>query len=206
VLVRGIVAPSAKATLRGDIGRLLQSLPDPEPSHSKASAISPLLQRNRAGDQEGVTRIDTPAITALRERAIGLHKQRSDLKGRLLLMSLDEPDRFTDGERYEVAASIMGANVQELDSIYDALREYEQTGTEPALPADRSSQQHYERGVQDMRSIATLRSRISRLRRQLRELEQHSGTDDSGQGEAQQRELAELEDKLDELRLRTGQA
>lgn len=174
-----------KKALRWDLVTVLKGLPDDSPAATPPLPGTAPCAPPPAAPQPPA---DTPVITALRSRGVNLLKTRSDLKGRLLAMSIDAPDLYSDEERYELASEIMIDNVGALDETYGAIRRFEREGIEPAGDAE----QKYRQGVEDMREINSLRPRISRLRSAKKK-----GND------VDEAQLSELEARLEELELRT---
>jgi len=141
--------------LRADVISMIGRLPadvDPAPSTSPAPASAPGIN----GPQKVP---DTPRITAIRNQQVMLHKQRSDLKSRLTARALDDPDNYTDADRYDLAVEIM-ATVPLLDELYDQTRRFEAEGIEPADDAQLIRRQT----VAEMKERSNLRTKISRLK------------------------------------------
>lgn len=171
VLQQSFISERQKLDLRNDLVRLISQLPEEED-------IAPAAPPPSAMEAQKVP--DTPRIIAIRNTAKGLHKERSDLKSRLLVRGLDEPEKYTDAQRLELAREIMESNVPALDALYDQLRRFEVEGIEPADDAEMIKQQT----VNDMKEVYNLRPRISRLKKAK---------------PAQPEELKKLEDRLEEL-------
>lgn len=95
------IKKSQKDRLRGELERLLASLPADVPVISAAA--------------------EPQAIKDLRDEARTLHKEHAYLKARLIAAGSNE-------ERYDLADRIMSEIIPTLDDIYDQVREWERTG------------------------------------------------------------------------------
>ena len=104
--------------------------------------------------------VQEPAIiTSMREKAKRLHKKHAAKHAQLH----SEPD---EAKRLEIIVEIMEDIIPSLDTIYDAIREYQATGV---LPADETpaSEKNYETGLKEgvlkFQQLMNLKSRISKL-------------------------------------------
>ena len=89
-------------------------------------------------------------------------KLYSDAKTRLNMMA-EDPDKYTDEDRYEVAAYLMEELQPEIDHIYGIIRAYEANGEVPAMPADDVVAET----VKKMKRVLALRPHLSRARKEL---------------------------------------
>lgn len=177
---QSFISAAQKKALRNDLVRLLSALPeDPDTAPAAPPPSQPLPQKLP----------DTPRIIAIRKKARGLHKERSDLKTRLLVRALDEPEKYTDEERFEIADQIMSGNVPQLDDYYDQIRRFEQDGIEPADDA----QMIRDKTVGDFKEVLSIRPRISRLKKAAAKGDKEAET-----------ELATLQERLAELEATLG--
>lgn len=150
-LSQAFISPREKEALRVDMVRLLGQLPEDETSAPAPAPGTPSPQKIP----------DTPRIAALRNKAILLLKARSDLKGRLLVRGLDDVEKYSDADRFEIAREIMLENVPALDEIYSQIRRFEDDGIEPADDAAMIRAQ----AVEEMKQVNSLRSKISRIQK-----------------------------------------
>ena len=178
VAQKTFVQATDKERLRGDLVALLQALP------ADTVVDAPRATRPTKPVEKPA---DTPTITALRNKGVALLKERSDLKSRLLVAALDEPDRFSDAERYELAELIMDGNVPALDDTYGAIRRFEEEGVEPASDAE----QRYRQGILDAREINSIRPQISRMKKAQR----NGRSIDEAKLSALEARLVELEER-----------
>ena len=102
------------------------------------------------------------AILRLRKEARQLHKRQDDLKSRINLMA-ENPTRFKDHERYQVAEELIDVVTPELDGIYDRIRDWKKTGELPAVAKNNIVKDT----VKKMQKLAALKSRVSRLKGML---------------------------------------
>lgn len=177
--------PSAKHHLRRDLQRYLHNNP---PTIAGTAPPAPQERTGQAQEPE-----EPAAIVALRQNTIPLHKRYSHLKAELYTHAVSEsPDANL---LYELSREIMAETIPHLDSIYDQIREFQRTGEVPHMPRPALVQQT----VKKMKSIASLRSRISNIRRKMkreklsaRELQQY------------ETEIAEKEASIAELSAELG--
>jgi hypothetical protein len=155
MLRQTFISTSQKAALRNDLVRLLSQLPEDE---NIAPAVPP---PSVAAVTQKIP--DTPRMKAIKNKARAGHKVRSDLKSRLLVRSLDEPEKYTDADRLELAREIMEENVPMLDELHDQIRRFEDDGIEPADDAEMIKAQ----AVADMKKVYSLRPQISRLKKSV---------------------------------------
>lgn len=148
-LSQAFISAREKEALRVDMVRLLGQLPEDETPAPAPAPGTPSPQKIP----------DTPRIAALRNKAILLLKARSDLKGRLLVRGLDDVEKYSDADRFEIAREIMLENVPALDEIYSQIRRFEDDGIEPADDAAMIRAQ----AVAEMKQVNSLRSKISRI-------------------------------------------
>lgn len=139
-------------------------------------------------DPQRVKWADTPRIMALREEGRRLMKVRSDLKSRLVEMSVTSPEKYTDDDRFEVARLIVEENVPELDRVYGAIRKWEREGIEPPGEQDKLKKEI----VDSFKELLILRPKVSRLRSAL-------ALASEAEMPAIQQELDEMTDKIQEL-------
>ncbi|MEM9928523.1 MAG: hypothetical protein AAF840_01765, partial [Bacteroidota bacterium] len=179
ILQQAYISTKQKQALRNDLVRLISQLPeDDHPAPASSPAPAATTQKIP----------DTPRIIALRKQAISLHKERSDLKSRLLAQSLDDPDKYTDEDRYKLAQLIMDDNVPALDAIYDQVRRFEEEGIEPADDATMIK----EDTVAKMKRVYSLRPQISRLKKRA----EQGDKDAKEELSTKMNELESLEDEL----------
>ncbi|MEM9835150.1 MAG: hypothetical protein AAF828_01530 [Bacteroidota bacterium] len=148
VMAMRFIRSSQEQRLRSDLVQLLASLPEETPIAPSEYAIP---------DRPA----DTPRVAALRREGILVMKERSDLKGRLLLKALDEPDNYTDEDRYELARKIMAENVPAADNIYGQIRRYEEQGIEPASDRELIRKE----AINQMKERQSIMPQISRLKK-----------------------------------------
>lgn len=111
-----------------------------------------------------VTTAEPAAVTDIRVRARLKHKEHSEAKATLNQMCKPEiEDRYTDAERYEVAARIMREIIPALDGYYDSIREYEATGEVPKKEESNVVQET----VRKMQRVQSLRSKVSRYPKKI---------------------------------------
>lgn len=182
ILKQQFVSRADIERLRSDVVLLVGRLPADE-NPAAPTSPAPAAVPGRNGPQKVP---DTPRITAIRNQQVMLHKQRSDLKSRLTARALDDPDNYTDAERYELAIEIM-ATVPALDELYDQTRRFEAEGIEPADDAQMIRRQT----VAEMQERSNLRSKISRTKKLA----------DKGDKAAID-ELASYQERLEELNAR----
>jgi hypothetical protein len=102
---------------------------------------------------------DEPAeIKGLREQAKALHKEQAYWHACLAAVTDDEA-------RLECAQKIMIDVIPALDAKYDAIREWESTGE---VPGQAARDDDFKRGVDMMKRLANLKSRVSRLKGMLK--------------------------------------
>lgn len=127
-------------------------------NHPPTTAITATPSRQKAKQSKK----EPDAIVALRQQAIPLHKRYSHLKAELYAASTaSKPD---ESKLYELADEIMRKTIPSLDHIYDQIREWQRTGEVPDMPRPLLVEQT----VQKMRSVQSMRSRISNLRRRVK--------------------------------------
>lgn len=102
------------------------------------------------------------SITEYRRRGRAKMKLYSDAKTRLNMMA-EDPDKYTDSDRYEVAEYLMEELQPEIDHIYGIIRAYEGKGEVPAMPADDVVAET----VKKMKRVLALRPHLSRARKEL---------------------------------------
>lgn len=108
-------------------------------------------------DKNGKKGDEPPEIVALRAAAIPLHKEHSHLHALLTAAK-------TDKERFALADKIMRDIIPALDRIYDRIREWEKTGTLPAIPTAAAPVAD---GAKLVKRLQSLRAQRSRIRKEL---------------------------------------
>lgn len=146
VMARRLIRPGEKASLKSRIEKLcsqsgttVEGLPQQKPQHFEPSSISEYRRRGRAK-----------------------MKLYSDAKTRLNMMA-EDPDKYTDAARYEVAGYLMEELQPEIDYIYGIIRAYEANGEVPTMPADDVVAET----VKKMKRVLALRPHLSRARKEL---------------------------------------
>lgn len=97
-------------------------------------------------------------IVELRQQAKKIHKQHSHTHAKMCVVDTDE-------ERLKCATEMMTKIIPALDAKYDAIRAWKETGE---LPGKASIVDEFKRGVEAMRRLNTLKSRVSRLKKLIK--------------------------------------
>jgi len=146
VMARRLIRPAEKAALKSRIEKLcsqlgttVEGLPQSTPQHFEPSSITEYRRRGRAK-----------------------MKLYSDAKTRLNMMS-EDPEMYTDQDRYEVAEYLMEELQPQIDHIYGIIRAYEGKGEVPPMPAEDVVAET----VKKMKRVLALRPHLSRARKEL---------------------------------------
>lgn len=116
---------------------------------------------NSANNEKEEQKAEPDEILLLRAQARQLHKRQSYLHAKLSLVSSDE-------DRLAAALEIMTDVIPKLDAKYDAIREWQATGK---LPGEAKVKSDFQRGVEAVRRLNSLNSRISRLKGRLKKFD-----------------------------------
>jgi hypothetical protein len=140
--------PGVKGRLRDEVTkRLLVSMP--QPPKSPEGGLPDDLASPLRGDGRGA---EPPEVQNLRKCGKRLLKQQADLHTRLKLAA-------DDTERYTIAEQMIETVQPEVDNVYNTLRAYERDGVLPTTDEEQIRRDT----VEQMRRVATLESRISRV-------------------------------------------
>ena len=112
-----------------------------------------------------ITVAEPSIIAEYREKGKRLLKEQSEVKGRLNQMC-EDTEKYSDSDRYEVAAYIMQELIPAIDGVYDTIREYEQSGTLPKPPEQADI---IKQTVKKMQRLQSITPRISRLNKYLKD-------------------------------------
>lgn len=149
------ISPEMKAKLRQSLQRFV-NIHAPDNAYTQ-----PKPSTRQAQSPEPADTAEPPAILALREKAIPLHKRYSHLKAELYAATR-EPMR-SEHDRFSIAEEIMQEVIPALDNIYDQIRDWQRTGEVPNMP--RNEMMEYT--VKRFRLYHSSRSAMANLKRSL---------------------------------------
>lgn len=129
-------------------------------------------------------------VLALRQRGRLLKKRESDVHGQMKALAIQDRSGIYEEQLYALAHEMMTEIQPALDETYDAIREWEQSGTLPIA----GKAQIIQETVAKMRRLETCRSRCSRLRGWI-----SKGVDDELLA-SYESELAEKSAEMDRIR------
>jgi hypothetical protein len=107
--------------------------------------------------------VDDSPVAPLRAQGRKQLMERDAARAQLRQM-VDHQEKYTDGERYELANLIMAIQA-EIDETYQRIEQYEQTGE---LPDQGTTYNIQQETIAKMNRMASLRSAISRLHSKLK--------------------------------------